>query len=311
MQQPASTSPVVPMVRSARPWAPPPLAGFPAPLRLVQATMAALSPLAPDLMATAAWRLYFTPRRHRRPARETQWLERSEPLRVYTPYGELCAHAWGGAVLPWEAREERTVLLIHGWEGRGTQLGALVEPLVERGYRVVAVDMPAHGGSPGTQTDLLQWRHSILLASQQLGPVHAVVAHSMGGAASLMALEQGMETTRVAVLGAPARLRDVFDRYCAIMRLTPQVAARFLEMVEQHYGAGIWTAMSVEEMAPSFRGRGLLVHDVDDTDVPFEDAQRVARAWAGATLLPTAGLGHTRILRDAHVLAAVVDFVDG
>jgi hypothetical protein len=30
-----------------------------------------------------------------------------------------------------------TILLAHGWSGRGSQLGAFVEPLVEQGFRLV------------------------------------------------------------------------------------------------------------------------------------------------------------------------------
>ena len=36
-----------------------------------------------------------------------------------------------------------TVLLVHGWEGRGSQLSAFAPALVKAGFRVVAVDMPA------------------------------------------------------------------------------------------------------------------------------------------------------------------------
>ena len=42
-------------------------------------------------------------------------------------------------------------LLVHGWEGRGAQLGSLVGPLVEAGLSVVAFDAPAHGDSPGNR----------------------------------------------------------------------------------------------------------------------------------------------------------------
>src|SRR3954452_19635862 len=34
------------------------------------------------------------------------------------------------------ASEEGTIYLVHGWGGRGSQFGALVEPLVEAGHRV-------------------------------------------------------------------------------------------------------------------------------------------------------------------------------
>ncbi|MCH2108975.1 MAG: hypothetical protein MK135_06570 [Polyangiaceae bacterium] len=44
------------------------------------------------------------------------------------------------------------ILLVHGWGGAGVQMAAFVDPLVERGYSVVVVDLPAHGGSEGRTT---------------------------------------------------------------------------------------------------------------------------------------------------------------
>ena len=54
-----------------------------------------------------------------------------------------------------------SVLLVHGWEGRGAQLGALVDPLVAAGYRVVALDGPAHGDSPGRLSTLALPAHAV------------------------------------------------------------------------------------------------------------------------------------------------------
>lgn len=53
----------------------------------------------------------------------------------------------------------------------------------------------------------------------------------------------------------------------------------------------------------------LIVHDADDQDVPLEQGERVARAWSGAELVRTQGLGHARILRAPGVLERVVGFV--
>src|SRR5688500_18484390 len=51
----------------------------------------------------------------------------------------LVAHKFGSG---------KPIILVHGWAGRGLQLGALVEPLAKAGHSVIALDGPAHGRSP-------------------------------------------------------------------------------------------------------------------------------------------------------------------
>src|ERR687889_951115 len=104
---------------------------------------AVLGRLSPVLAGRLAARLFARPRHHARPDRERELIARG--TRVALPDG-LHATAWGAGP---------TVLLVHGWEGRGAQLGAFVDPLVAAGFRVVALDNPAHGESNGSRSDLI------------------------------------------------------------------------------------------------------------------------------------------------------------
>ena len=47
---------------------------------------------------------------------------------------------------------KKKVMLVHGWSGRGTQLYAFADKLLENGYMVISFDGPAHGNSSGTTT---------------------------------------------------------------------------------------------------------------------------------------------------------------
>jgi len=68
--------------------------------------------------------------------------------------------------------------------------------------------------------------------------------------------------------------------------------------------------MDLPQMAPSLPEIPLLVlHDREDGEVPFADGDAIAAAWPGASIEPTEGLGHRRILRAPHVLARAVEFV--
>jgi pimeloyl-ACP methyl ester carboxylesterase len=53
----------------------------------------------------------------------------------------------------------------------------------------------------------------------------------------------------------------------------------------------------------------LIIHDRADGMTPVAAVEEIAAAWTGSRLLLTSGSGHRRLLRDAVVVAEVVDFV--
>jgi pimeloyl-ACP methyl ester carboxylesterase len=53
----------------------------------------------------------------------------------------------------------------------------------------------------------------------------------------------------------------------------------------------------------------LIVHDRDDPDVPYAHGEEIARAWPGAELMTTSGLGHRSVLRDPEVIRRTVSFL--
>ena len=61
-------------------------------------------------------------------------------------------------------------LLVHGWESRATQMAPLVPDLQALGYQVIALDMPAHGHSSGSTTNVYAFAQTLLQAQRLLGP---------------------------------------------------------------------------------------------------------------------------------------------
>src|SRR5687767_9458444 len=132
-------------------------------------------------------RLWFTPWRAKLSpkalVREAGWLAQTEPFRVEVD---------GTALHGFQAGRGPAVLLVHGWGERASTMGAFVAPLVAAGYRVVAIDLPGHGASTTSQTDLLVIANALRETARQAGGVHAVIAHSMGGLATTFALANGL-----------------------------------------------------------------------------------------------------------------------
>jgi pimeloyl-ACP methyl ester carboxylesterase len=209
----------------------------------------------------------------------------------------------------WSWGEGPTVLLVHGWNGRASQLGGFVAPLRARGYRVVAFDAIGHGDSEGHHLSLPELATCIREVADEVGDLCGVIAHSLGGAATTLALSQGLEAQRAVFISPPSDPREFLRLFSSAIGISDAVRARVKANVERRLG------MQMEDMqatvhAPSMRTPLLVIHDRSDKEVPFEVGRSVAEAWPGAELLATDGLGHQRILRDAAVTNVAVGFID-
>src|SRR6185369_17615122 len=77
----------------------------------------------------------------------------------------------------------RTALIVHGWSSRAARFALLAGALVDRGWRVLAFDAPGHGLSSGRSSSLPQVMAALDAVVTELGPVQALVGHSMGALA--------------------------------------------------------------------------------------------------------------------------------
>ncbi|MEV6490710.1 alpha/beta fold hydrolase [Actinoplanes sp. NPDC051633] len=120
------------------------------------------------------------------------------------PTGDLFTVDVGGrAVVGQTWGTGPNVYLVHGWAGHAGQLSAYVAPLVERGHRVITFDALSHGRSaPGAygrrSTSIPELALSFTAVATAYGPAHAVIAHSMGGAATALAIRDGLTAGRIA-----------------------------------------------------------------------------------------------------------------
>ena len=262
-------------------------------LRLFFAVLSRVSPRAAGRLAL---RMFCTPRRHQRPAWETDIARQGSRVRVGP---NLASRAFGSGPL---------VLLVHGWEGRGTQLGRFVEPLVGAGFRVIAIDLPAHGESAGTTTDLIECTEALRKVGRDVGPIAAVVTHSFGGAITTLALERGLDAGAVVLIASPSSIDDVLRRFETLIGLSAAAADAFRTEIQRRTRVKL-ADVEIFERVAELNVPALIVHDRGDGEVPFDDAERLAGRWPGATLVATDGLGHRRILKDDDVIRRAVAFV--
>jgi pimeloyl-ACP methyl ester carboxylesterase len=226
--------------------------------------------------------------------------------RVPTPAGEVCTYVFE----PDEARRG-TVLLVHGWTSEGAFMTAFSEPLRRSGLRVVAFDFPAHGHSPGRRTNLADCARAMLGVAEHYGPIEAAVAHSFGGFVSLLVAEGGPPLPRAHAIGrfvliaCPNRLVDVTRDFGGQLGLDAQ-AQRVYEHHLERVGHRPVATFSAAELLGKVGAPTLLVHGSDDREVPFTNAQAIARACPTTRLLAFEGFGHRTILYAPPVMRAVM-----
>jgi pimeloyl-ACP methyl ester carboxylesterase len=211
----------------------------------------------------------------------------------------LAATAWGSGP---------TALLAHGWASRRTHWGAFVTPLVEAGFRAIAVDAPAHGDSPGERSNVLQYGLGLVGAGREIGPLAGVVGHSFGAGAAAVALHLGLKAERVALISGPASVVSVIERWGRHHGIPERYLPRLVRLVERELGEPV-ESLDVVRIARGLTTRALVVHDANDKEIPLEDGLAVAAAWKGAQMMVTERYGHRRIMIAADVVRAVVEFL--
>ena len=177
------------------------------------------------------------------------------------------------------------------------------------GFGVVAFDHQVHGRSSGSRATLPQMAAATLDVARAVGPIVAVVGHSLGATAALFALGGGL-TAKCAVLIAPPYVR------CATSfgsdRPKDGIAGTRASRVRLRCSNALRHGRREATNRIGVRDCGCRVwrlHDVEDRQVPFAHGAAVAPALARRAALRLSGIGHRKALLNPAVHRDIVGFV--
>lgn len=283
-------------------------AGRPVPLslRLMRFLFGRVGGLFPRLLGRWAYWLWFRTRRFPESAAGKRVTGEARREIVTVKDIPVTVYRWG--------RVGPTVLFVHGWSGRGSQVAAFIDPLLDAGYQVIVPDLPGHGETPGKSTNVLECAEVVGKLDSQFGPLYAAITHSFGGMVLAYALHHGVEVDRAVIISAPSDVDFLLESFANTLALHPDVVDdmwRRLELrfAEDDTGEDFSERISLISNVGQLDVPALVVHDEHDTSVPLTQGQRIAATWPNAQLLRTSGLGHGRILRDRQVIDTVINFI--
>lgn len=254
-------------------------------------------------------KLFFSPRKFNRPRWEENFLKNAQRKKIqFKSNFKLGDHEDYFIRYEWGSDDRPAVLLVHGWEGRGSQMGSFVKPLLKAGYRVIAFDAIAHGDSPGKQTNMPEFAQIIRDIERDVGGFHAIIGHSLGGTAGGFAMAGEVRSGKLITLCSPTTIEFIYNAFAQQINASPKTMAKLKQFLENFTGKRS-KDYSFTNFAVYINTSGLIIHDKQDKEVPYNQAMALHNNWKDSQLVLTERLGHRRILRDEEIINKIINFV--
>ncbi|MEJ7768711.1 MAG: alpha/beta fold hydrolase [Chitinophagaceae bacterium] len=253
--------------------------------------------------AKKAFKLFCTPF-SRSKIKTSVLFEKAEKLFLIAGSEKLVGYRWNHP-------QPKRFLILHGFQSSAKNFERFVQPMVRKGYEVIAFDAPAHGESAGKQINVLQYRSMIVDICNTYGPVHAFMAHSFGGLAISLALENIDHTneTKMVLIAPATETSTAIQSLYNTLRLNTETRLEFERLVFNAGGQPVaW--YSIVRALKNIKASILWFQDENDDVTPIADVQPVIEAnYSNIAFNITKGLGHRRIYHDTDVLNAVLAFL--
>lgn len=245
-------------------------------------------------------KMFPAPRRRTVP-RVAEPLQRVDITQVTGPQGRIAA---------WRLGEGPAVLLVHGWEDDNALWTPMIDALEARGHAVVAFDNPAHGLSDGARGHAPEVADAIAAVARELGPVKAVVAHSVGAWGSALAINEGLAVERFVLIAPPSGDTQSRWRHAAArMGMSEDQLDAAVRRMKDHLAAQGRDTLDVT--ARKLDVPMLFVHSRVDDRCPFDGAEAMAAACKDARFYPLEEPDHRMTAQDAEAIAAITYFLEG
>ena len=261
--------------------------------------------IAPKRTVNRAARLFATPfASSRSRAQSVQGDEDMQRGELQINGETIATYVWG------DPSTQPYALLAHGWSSFGLRFLPWVARLRAQGLAVVTFDQPGHGHSSGKLCTLPEFIATIRAIGTRYGNAALAVGHSLGGAAVTLAQDEAWRAEQLILVAPAADMKAAARRFFRFVHLAGYLREPFYAWLHRRTGVHI-DELRVERKLPMLGQPALIVHDLDDADVPWAEGERYARFWPGARLYTTEGLGHRRVLDAPEVIDAALAFMRG
>ena len=215
---------------------------------------------------------------------------------------KIAHYKWG--------KGDKKALLVHGWEGRASNFGAIIPLLVNKGFTVESFDAPGHGNSSKKKASFFDPAELVSLFLKN-DVYDLVITHSMGSVMTLLAMsEMNHEGNRLIVCTTPDKFEDYVEQTIAHFGLTAKTKGAFLKLIRKKTGyepSGLQANLFVQNIQMN---KAIFVHDHNDRVIKIENTKNVSSSMTNSKFITLEKSGHFKMLWSDQLLKIVADTVN-
>ena len=245
----------------------------------------------PKFAAKQVYKVMSNPRIKKLRDFEEEILAKAAQERITFKKFEIQLYKWGNP-------NDKTVFMVHGWEGQAGNFGALVDILLAKNYYIVAFDAPSHGKSTKGNTNMFEFGELLKSLFQTYQP-QTIISHSFGSVMTLMTLSenQNMPIEQWILVTTPHNFKDRIEDVKKMVGFSDKTMAIVVDKLESD------TGQKLDNMNMEYYGDKvahikeiIIVHSKSDTIIPIESARITHQNIPHSELIELDNLGHYRIL---------------
>lgn len=207
----------------------------------------------------------------------------------------------------------KLVFLVHGWDSNAGSLSKFAFELVEKGYRVIGFDLPAHANCKETHTNLFICKTAFQALLKYINPKAPfnVVSHSFGSTLSAYTLSQSSyEVDKHVMLTVNNNLELVFLHFNNIFGFNKRVYKQFISIASKTLQEDM-SEMYISKKVTSMKyNEILIIHDKFDKVLPFFNAVELCESIPNISLSAYEKIGHYRMLWNDNVIQETINFIN-
>jgi pimeloyl-ACP methyl ester carboxylesterase len=267
--------------------------------QIIRTTLSFFWKHAPHLSKYVVRKLFFSPASYQTRPLEEAYLKNSREFEI--PVHEKRIKCWKWGYGP-------GVLLAHGWSGRGIQLHAFIDPLVEAGYTVFAFDAPGHGKTTGQISSYFEYSDVIRTFFRHAGifNIRGVIAYSLGASAVINGMEKEKFFLDTVLISPALKLYQILYKSFLTYGFPIPILHALIREFEERFDYDLKDD-NPDKLLPYISKDFLIIHDKHDRTIPYTDSLKVSRQFPNITLHTTRNLGHKRVLFDKTTVAFIID----
>ncbi|WP_367607380.1 alpha/beta hydrolase [Legionella sp. W05-934-2] len=205
------------------------------------------------------------------------------------------------------------ILITHGWMSQSMYMIGIIDALQRAGYKVYALDFPAHGESKGIRVKWFESVQAITEAQKKFGPFDMAIGHSYGGSMLLCAFclaeHFGVQPfKKIALIAAPTTVTSPIKRAARRLKLNRYAYRIFRQWMRSEHNIDV-KLLKPYDKAKTGDTKFLAIHGEKDAIIPTQESIHFCNNNPNAKLHLIAELNHNNVLFSDETYQTLLSFI--